>query len=219
MLFAALASFTGKADAHQNGCHRWHSCPPDTPGAYVCGDLGYTTYCPPTQPTQPRTHNQNQTSASNPPQISNRGIAQNALSQVVSVSDGDTISVRQGNEQFSVRLACVDSPERAQKPWSEYSANRLKQLLPSGQTVQIRVVDIDRYGRTVAEVYRGNQSVNLQMVQEGQAVVYPQYLNGCAATKDQYLQAEAVAKQQRLGLWNQNNPIMPWNFRRGKRSS
>lgn len=27
-------------EAHQSGCHRWHSCPSDT-GSYVCGDLGY----------------------------------------------------------------------------------------------------------------------------------------------------------------------------------
>ncbi|WP_367321340.1 Ig-like domain-containing protein [Streptomyces sp. HUAS ZL42] len=32
------------AEAHQHGCHRWHSCPSDT-GSYVCGDLGYFTYC------------------------------------------------------------------------------------------------------------------------------------------------------------------------------
>lgn len=32
------------AQAHRDGCHRWHSCPSDT-GSYVCGDLGYDTYC------------------------------------------------------------------------------------------------------------------------------------------------------------------------------
>lgn len=31
--------------AHQSGCHRWHSCPPDT-GSYICGDLGYCSQCP-----------------------------------------------------------------------------------------------------------------------------------------------------------------------------
>ncbi len=31
--------------AHRSGCHRWHSCPPDS-GSYVCGDLGYTSGCP-----------------------------------------------------------------------------------------------------------------------------------------------------------------------------
>ncbi len=32
-------------EAHQDGCHRWHSCPSDT-GSYVCGDLGYCSECP-----------------------------------------------------------------------------------------------------------------------------------------------------------------------------
>jgi hypothetical protein len=32
-------------EAHQNGCHRWHSCPSDT-GSYVCGNLGYCSGCP-----------------------------------------------------------------------------------------------------------------------------------------------------------------------------
>jgi hypothetical protein len=34
---------------HRDGCHRWHSCPSDT-GSYVCGDLGYYTYCPGNRP-------------------------------------------------------------------------------------------------------------------------------------------------------------------------
>ena len=33
------------AEAHRDGCHRWHSCPSDS-GSYVCGDLGYWSECP-----------------------------------------------------------------------------------------------------------------------------------------------------------------------------
>jgi len=117
-----------------------------------------------------------------------------------------------------LRLACTDAPETAQVPWGKLSAAELKELLPIGQAVTLRVVDRDRYGRTVAEVLKGGSSVNLQMVEAGQAVIYRQYLNGCSATKEQYLQAEAEAKAQRLGYWNQSNPVMPWDFRRGVRS-
>ena len=85
--------------------------------------------------------------------------------------------------------------------------------------MQVRTITRDRYGRTVAELYVGKQSINLQMVRDGQAVVYRQYLSGCAATKDQYLQAEAQAKKQRIGFWNQKSPVMPWDYRRGKRNS
>jgi micrococcal nuclease len=82
----------------------------------------------------------------------------------------------------------------------------------------MREIERDRYGRTVAELFLGNQSVNLIMVKEGQAVVYRDYLSGCADTQDQYLAAEAQAKAQRLGFWNQANPVMPWDYRKGKRS-
>lgn len=51
----------------------------------------------------------------------------------------------------------------------------------------------------------------------GQAVVFRQYLDNCADTKDQYLQAEAQAQQKKMGFWNQPDPIcMPWDFRRNQ---
>src|SRR5215217_2544675 len=47
IVFALLPALLsdGEALAHQDGCHRWHSCPSDT-GSYVCGDLGYRDQCP-----------------------------------------------------------------------------------------------------------------------------------------------------------------------------
>ena len=42
---AFLALPAPHAEAHRDGCHRWHSCPSDT-GSYVCGDLGYYNECP-----------------------------------------------------------------------------------------------------------------------------------------------------------------------------
>ncbi|MBD2207783.1 thermonuclease family protein [Calothrix sp. FACHB-1219] len=136
---------------------------------------------------------------------------------VVSVGDGDTLRVRnQQGQTVTIRLACVDAPEMKQQPWGQNSANRLKQLLPVGKSIKVRQVERDKYKRLVAEVYVGDRSINLNMVQEGQAVVYRQYLKGCANTKDQFLQAEAAAKLQKLGFWNQAKPVMPWDFRQGK---
>ncbi|MGI0063638.1 MAG: hypothetical protein ACREAL_02025, partial [Nitrosopumilaceae archaeon] len=39
------ASSSDYVFAHQNGCHRWHSCPSDS-GSYTCGDTGYCSQCP-----------------------------------------------------------------------------------------------------------------------------------------------------------------------------
>ncbi|NJR15231.1 MAG: thermonuclease family protein [Calothrix sp. CSU_2_0] len=158
--------------------------------------------------------------------------AQTTTAKVISVGDGDTIRVefsatKPANNPntdileisyapTTVRLGCIDAPEIKQQPWGTKSRDRLKQLLPPGKSVQIREITRDRYGRMVAEVYLGKQSVNLQLVKEGAAVIYRQYFNGCAATAKQFEQAEAAAKKRKLGFWNQAKPVMPWDFRRGK---
>ncbi len=137
----------------------------------------------------------------------------NVSAQVVSVGDGDTLRAKMQGQTVTIRLGCIDAPEMAQSPFGVQAKNRLQQILPAGQTVQVRSIDRDQYGRTVAELFLGGRSVNLQMVAQGQAAVYPQYLSGCSATQNQYLQAENQAKQQRLGFWSQSNPVMPWVFR------
>lgn len=52
LLAAGALTFTAAtpADAHRDGCHRWHSCPSDS-GSYICGDLGYDSGCPGTTET------------------------------------------------------------------------------------------------------------------------------------------------------------------------
>ncbi|MEP0873109.1 thermonuclease family protein [Trichocoleus desertorum AS-A10] len=142
----------------------------------------------------------------------------NQAGTVISTGDGDTLRVQVNGKPVTVRLACIDAPEANQAGGKE-AATRLSQFLPKNQSVQLRVVGIDPYRRTVAEVFKNGQSVDLQMVHEGRAVVYRQYLSDCATTKDRYLQAEAKAKQRKLAFWSQANPIMPWDFRAGKRGT
>ena len=62
-------------------------------------------------------------------------------------------------------------------------------------------------------MFVGNRSVNVNMVQEGQAVVYHQYFKSCPESRDSLLQGENTAKQQRLAFWSQASPVMPWDFR------
>ncbi|WP_322775240.1 hypothetical protein [Synechococcus sp. CBW1107] len=35
---------------------------------------------------------------------------------VLSIGDGDTIHVQQGQQRITIRLACIDAPEMAQAP-------------------------------------------------------------------------------------------------------
>lgn len=56
------------------------------------------------------------------------------------------------------------------------------------------------------------------MVKEGQAVVYSQYLKNCPNSQ-QYVAAEQQAKLQKLGFWGIPNAVLPWDWRKGARTS
>ncbi|MFN9635793.1 MAG: thermonuclease family protein [Synechococcaceae cyanobacterium] len=135
---------------------------------------------------------------------------------VLSIGDGDTLRVVEAGRQLTIRLACIDAPEMAQAPYGAQSRGLLAALAPIGSAVSLRVVATDRYGRTVAEILRGSQNVNLQMVRRGQAFAYRQYLSQCDTTA--YLGAERGAEVDRLGVWSSPGGIQrPWDFRHGRR--
>lgn len=136
---------------------------------------------------------------------------------VISIADGDTLTVRQQGRHQKIRLACIDAPELTVQPDGLQAKQHLQHLLPIGTTITLRPVDQDQYGRLVAEVFQGQQSANLAMVQSGQAVIYPQYFGHCQSTQAQYRQAEAQAKQKKFGLWAQADLVMPWQVRRTSR--
>jgi len=135
---------------------------------------------------------------------------------VVSVGDGDSLRVRQGEQTITVRLACIDAPEMAQRPHGLQARQYLQQRLSIGQQVRLDVKTTDRYGRTVAEVFSGT-NINLALVEDGQAFVYRQYLDPCDSRE--YLQAEERARWRRLGVWQVDGGITrPWDFRQSRRS-
>jgi len=151
--------------------------------------------------------------------VSSGAIAQSISgATVVSTIDGDTLQVNQNGQTITVRLACIDAAE-GEQPGGTAAANRLRQLLPQNQAIQLIQVDTDRYGRTVAAVFANRQSINLRLVREGQAVVYPQYLSRCPNSRNDLLAAEQEARSHRRGFWAQTNPVMPWDWRQRSRST
>lgn len=142
----------------------------------------------------------------------------NRLPTVISTGDGDTLRIDRQGEPVTIRIACIDAPEFDQ-PGGEEAAVRLRELLPVGQAVQVREIETDRYDRTVAELFLGNEPVGVRLVREGYAVVYDQYLENCGITRSLYLDAEAEARSAQRGFWSQANPIMPWDWRRESQNS
>lgn len=136
--------------------------------------------------------------------------------EVLNVHDGDTLRARQGQRIERVRFACIDAPELAQ-PLGKESRDYLKSLIAqNGDRVTLKIVDTDRYGRKVAEVFAGSKFLQAEQVKSGMAYVYERYLNNCpdaVAVK----QAEDFAQQQRLGVWTDPNSEKPWDYRKARR--
>ena len=130
---------------------------------------------------------------------------------VLSIGDGDTIRVQQGQQRLTIRLACIDAPEMAQAPDGANARSYLHTRLRLGSSVTLRPQTVDRYGRTVAEVI-GEINLGLAMVEDGMAFAYRKYLAQCDAKE--YLDAEFRASRSRYGVWREPGGITrPWDFR------
>lgn len=132
--------------------------------------------------------------------------------QVDSVHDGDTLRATCDGRAVKVRLYCIDAPELAQRPWGQESRTYLRQLLP--QPISLREHDTDRYGRIVGEVFgHAGKSLNLALVEAGQAAVYPRYCK-----ESRFFDAEKRAKADRRGIWEKEGEQQrPWDYRQGQR--
>ena len=136
---------------------------------------------------------------------------------VLSIGDGDTITITNGAQKTRVRLACIDAPETSQAPYGMESRQSLQRLLPIGTEVTVRSKATDRYGRTVGEVLKGNTNINQQQVASGNAFVYWQYIQGC--DRQTYSQLENDARLRGLGVWSVTGGIQrPWDYRRNRKS-
>ena len=139
-------------------------------------------------------------------------MAETLKGQVVAIADGDTLTLLVGSVQHKVRLTEIDTPERAQ-PWGQKAKQALADKVFQ-RTIIVQISGYDRYGRTLGRVYLDNRDINRELVEEGHAWAYRRYL-----TDQDFLTAEALARDRQLGLWGTPDPVPPWDWRRGKREA
>ncbi len=134
--------------------------------------------------------------------------------KVVSVADGDTITVLDGNKtQHKIRLQGIDAPEKAQA-FGHKSKQSLNQLVHS-KMVTVEFEKKDKYGRTVGKVLLNGTDVCLEQIKLGMAWHYKQYQSEQSKEdREIYAQAEQFANLQAIGLWRDKNPMSPWDFRK-----
>jgi endonuclease YncB( thermonuclease family) len=143
--------------------------------------------------------------------------AETITGTVVSIADGDTLTLLDATRtQHKIRLAGIDAPEKAQ-PYGNVSRQNLGKLAFQ-KRADAECGKRDRYGRWVCTVYVSGKDVNLAQLEAGLAWWYRKYApEQSPGQRAAYEAAEAAAHAGRVGLWQDNNPVPPWEWRRNQR--
>lgn len=141
------------------------------------------------------------------------------VGKVVGVTDGDTVTVLdEQKQQHKIRLAGIDAPEKRQ-PFGQRSKEALSDSV-FGKAVSVEWDKMDRYGRIVGKIVVDTKDVNLSQVEAGLAWWYQKYsAEQPVADRRLYAEAEEKARHESLGLWRDNEPVPPWNWRRHRSDS
>jgi len=129
--------------------------------------------------------------------------------QVVAVHDGDTLTVQSGDSLYKVRLSDVDAPEMGQvfgKQARDFTKN-----MALGRRVQVNIALTDVHDRRVGEVIvEDGWVLNEELVHAGLAWHY----RVSPIRNDRLQRLEHYAFTKKLGLWVEQEPLPPWEFRR-----
>jgi endonuclease YncB( thermonuclease family) len=87
-----------------------------------------------------------------------------------------------------------------------------------GKEVELHPHSIDRHGRLVAVVYVNGTDAGLELLKEGLCWVYEKYVREAAAEiQTSYRDAQDRAQAERTGLWQDPDPVPPWEWRRNEK--
>jgi len=143
---------------------------------------------------------------------------------VTKVSDGDTIHLTTAEQtKLRVRLYGIDAPETVKinnhtgqvskpgQPYGEESWRALESKI-MGKQVKLDILDIDKYRRMVGMIWLNDRNINLEMVREGYAEAFIEYLK--EPHKTEFLKAEREARSAKKGIWSLPDYERPREFRK-----
>ena len=126
---------------------------------------------------------------------------------VVRVVDGDTVVVRIGSRQETVRLIGVDTPETVHptigvEPGGPEASAFTRRMLPPGTrvTLELDVQERDRYGRLLAYLYLPDgRMLNEELLRQGMAQLMTVPPN--VRYVERFTQLQREAREAGRGLW------------------
>ncbi len=130
--------------------------------------------------------------------------------------DGDTCVAKVDGEPITLRLAGIDAPEVMGGPENQgqpfgKEARDFTSGMIKGKTVTIHKIEKDPYDRTVAEIYLGQDLINIKLVENGLAEAYKHATT--QINKAAYAAAELHAHNLQMGIWSLQTYVSPSVFR------
>ncbi|SMC56219.1 Endonuclease YncB, thermonuclease family [Desulfocicer vacuolatum DSM 3385] len=133
------------------------------------------------------------------------GTRDGILFKAVKIYDGDSLKVSGAGLTLMVRLVGIDAPEtgggkHSPQPFSRKAKNAFSRMI-SHTPFTLKSYGTGGYNRVLAELFVGNQNINLQLIRQGLAEVYRGKMQP-GLDKKAYLAAQKEARLHRRGIWS-----------------
>ena len=139
------------------------------------------------------------------------GQAATLYGKVIEVNSGDVITIFNLNRPVRVKLLGVDAPELSQS-FGDVAKKHLSDLV-FDKAVLVNYGGIGADSSLTGRVLLNDADIGAQMIRDGAA--WFDAINGDrldATNRDIYQQSELAARSERRGLWQEANPVAPWEF-------
>ena len=137
--------------------------------------------------------------------------ASSLFGKVIEVNSGDVITIYNLNRPVRVKLMGIDAPEMNQA-FGDLAKKHLSDLVFE-KSVLVEYAGIGSDRSLTGRVLLNDADIGAQMIRDGAAWFDPGNGNRLSTTdREVYQQSEQAARNEKRGLWQQENPVAPWEF-------
>ncbi|MFN3395206.1 MAG: thermonuclease family protein [Thermodesulfovibrionales bacterium] len=133
------------------------------------------------------------------------GFERDGIVSVITVHDGDTVSIKIGGREEKIRLIGIDAPELGQEPWGKKAKRKLQDIIrrtDKSVRIELDVEERDKYGRLLAYLWtKDGRLINEEMVRSGYALLYTIPPN--VRYVERLRKAQEMAYKNKVGIWSE----------------
>jgi len=136
---------------------------------------------------------------------------------VTEVNDGHTITILCLKRPLKVGLMAIDAPDKDQA-FGDVARQHLSDLI-IGKFVSVEYTGLGQNALIIGRVTWNDMDIGAQMIRDG--VAWYDKNNNSRLSEDErqiYAQSEIAARSEKRGVWQDESPVAPWEFRSRKQS-